>query len=216
VAATGANSYAEDANVANFVKINGFGADDTITVSNALTSAYSFTSTGTDIKISYTTSAGVVNDITLAGVVAAGTFISSEADAEAALGRDFFKNTASTETATSISLDIGTAASVSTVSGAGAAVTFTDNAGANSYVKITNFTSGDVIQVTGAAESLYSFSSSDLDNDGSADDLSISNSNAGSGVVNDIQILNVVSPTAFIFDKASAISAVGFNFITFG
>lgn len=216
VTAAGANSFTEDANVANYVKINGFGADDTITVSNALTSAYSFTSQGTDIRITYTTSAGVVNDITLVGVVSAGTFIGSEADAETALGRDFFKNAASSESSSSTSLDVGTASSTATVSGAGAAVTFTDDATRNSYVKITNFTSGDSIRVTNATEADYSFSSSDLDGDGSADDLSISYSNAGSGVVNDIQILNVVSSSAFVFDKATAVSAVGFNFITFG
>jgi hypothetical protein len=216
VTATGANNFTEDASVANYVKINGFGADDTITVSHALTSAYSFTSVGTDIHISYTTSGGVVNDITLAGVVSSGTFIGSEADAEAALGHDFFKTATVVETSTSKSLDVGTASAVSTVSGAGAAVTFTDDATKNSYVKVTDFTSGDVIHVTGATEADYSFSSSDLDGDGSADDLSISYSNAGSGVVNDIQILNVVSSSAFVFDKATAVSAVGFNFITFG
>jgi len=216
VTATGANSYTDDANVASFVKINGFGADDTITVSNAETSAYSFTSLGTDIQISYTTSAGVVNDITLVGVVSAGTFISSEASAEAALGRDFFKTSVVQESATSTSIDVGTASTTATVSGAGGAITFTDDATKNSFVKITNFTAGDSIRVTGATEDKYSFSSSDLDGDGSADDLSISYSDTGLGVVNDIQILNAVSPSAFIFDKATAVSAVGFNFITFG
>ena len=176
--------------------------------------ATGYASSGTDIHITYTNGSGVVNDITLAGVVAAGTFIGSEADAEAALGHDFFKNAGASESATSISLDVGSATSTSTVSGAGAAVTFTDSATANSYVRITDFTSGDVIQVTGATESQYSFSSSDLDGDGSADDLSITYSNAG--VTNDIQILNVVSTAAIVFDKASAVSAVGFNFITFG
>jgi len=216
VTAAGANSFTEDANVANSVKINGFGSDDTITVSNASTSAYSFTSLGTDLQISYTTSAGVVNDITLAGVIAAGTFIGSEADAEAALGRDFFKTSAPQESASSTSIDVGTASTTATVSGAGAAITFTDDATKNSFVKITNFTAGDSIRVTGATEGQYSFSSSDLDGDGSADDLSISYSDTGLGVVNDIQILNAVSPSAFIFDKATAVSAVGFNFITFG
>ena len=216
VDAAGANSFTEDANVANFVKITNFGSDDTITVSNALTSAYSFTSQGSDIRISYTNASGVVNDITLVGVVSPGTFIGSEADAEAALGRDFFKTTTSSESASTRSLDVGTASATATVSGAGAAVTFTDDATRNSYVKITDFTLGDLIRVTGASEGQYNFSSRDLDDDGSADDLSISYSDAGSGVVNDIQILNVVSPTAFVFDKATAVSAVGFNFITFG
>ena len=99
------------------------------------------------------------------------------------------------------------------MSGAGGAITFTDDATKNSFVKITNFTAGDSIRVTGATEGQYSFSSSDLDGDGSADDLSIVY-NAGSGVVNDIQILNVVSPSDFVFDSASAIKAVGFNSFT--
>ena len=212
VAATGANSFTEDANVANYVKITGFGSDDTITVSNALTSAYSFTSVGTDIKITYTTSGGVVNDITLVGVLSGATFIESEADAEAALGFNFFRNVESSSTS---SLDVGTASSTATVSGANAAVEFTDDATRNSYVRITDFAAGDSIRVTGANEGDYNFSSLDLDGDGSADDLSIT-SNTGSGVVNDIQILNVVSSSAFVLDKASAVSAVGFNFITFG
>ena len=83
-------------------------------------------------------------------------------------------------------------------------------------MKITNFGSDDIIRVTGATEGQYSFTNTDLDNDGQADDLSITFSNPDTGVVNDIQIINAVDPTAFIADKASAISAVGFNFISFG
>lgn len=122
--------------------------------------------------------------------------------------------TALTSSSVTTSIDIGSATSVSSVSGAGANVIFTDDATKNSYVQITNFAAGDTIRVTGATEGDYSFSSSDLDGDGSADDLSITYSNAG--VTNDIQILNAVSPTAFVVDKATAISAVGFNFISFG
>ena len=215
VTAAGANSFTEDANVANYVRLTDFGSDDSITVSNALTSDYNFTSEGTDLRITYNNN-GVVNDITLVGVLLEGTFINSEADAETALGRDFFKNVAPTENATTISLDVGTASASAAVSGANAAVTFTDNAATNSYVKINNFAAGDLIQVIGATEDQYNFTSDDLDGDGSADDLSITSINAESGVVNDIQILNVVSPTDFVLDKASAVSAVGFNFITFG
>lgn len=118
--------------------------------------------------------------------------------------------------AITLSLDVGTASTTATVSGANGSVTFTDDATKNSYVKITNFSSDDVVKVTGATEGQYSFTNIDLDNDGSADDLSITFSNPEAGVVNDIQILNIVSPTAFVGDRASAISAVGFNFISFG
>jgi len=214
IAATAAaDAYKENANVANSVKIVGFGAGDTITVSNASTSAYSFSSVGTDLKISYN-NAGVVNDITLAGVVTAGTFIGSELDAETALGRDFFKDATSGTTGTT-SLDVGTDASRTALSGSTGAVTFSDSASVAGNVRISGFGIDDVIRVTGATASQYSFTSGDFDNDGSADDLSIVY-NAGSGVVNDIQILNVVSPSDFVFDSASAIKAVGFNFITFG
>jgi hypothetical protein len=124
--------------------------------------------------------------------------------------------TALTPSTQTISLDVGTDSSAVTLSGAGAAVIFTDDAAKNSHVKLTDFTSNDLIRVTGASEAQYAFSSGDYDGDGVADDLSISYSNAGLGVVNDIHILNVVSPAAFVSDKASAVSAVGFNFISFG
>lgn len=114
------------------------------------------------------------------------------------------------------SLDVGTSSSTTTVSGANGKVIFTDDATKSSYVKITNFGSDDIIRVTGATEDKYSFTNADLDGDGQADDLSITFSNPDAGVVNDIQIINAVSSTAFIADKASAISAVGFNFISFG
>lgn len=212
-ATSGADAYTESATTANSATITGFGAGDTITVSGAATSAYSFTSQGTDIKITYN-NAGVVNEIVLANVVSSGTFIGSELDAETALGRDFFKD-ASSGTTGSNSLDVGTSTTRVTVSGATGAVTFTDNATVASNVRISNFGIDDLIRVTGATADQYSFSSGDMDNDGSADDLSIVY-NAGSGVINDIQILNVVSPSDFVFDKNSAVLAVGFNFVTFG
>ena len=102
------------------------------------------------------------------------------------------------------------------MSGAGASVIFTDDATKNSFVKIADFGANDLIRISGASEGKYSFSSGDLDGDGAADDLSISFSDPALGVVNDIQILNAVSPSAFVFDKATAVSAVGFNFISFG
>jgi hypothetical protein len=114
------------------------------------------------------------------------------------------------------SLDVGTSSSTATASGANGSVTFTDDAAKSSYVKITNFGSDDIIRVTGANEGQYSFTNADLDGDGQADDLSITFSNPDAGIVNDIQIINAVSPTAFVGDMSTAISAVGFNFISFG
>jgi hypothetical protein len=111
-------------------------------------------------------------------------------------------------------IDIGAASISETISGADGNVIFANDPTKSAFVKITNFGSGDLIRVTGATD--YIFTTGDLDGDGTADDLSISLSNADTGIVNDIYVLNSVSPEAFVFDRASAVSAVGFNFITFG
>jgi hypothetical protein len=103
-----------------------------------------------------------------------------------------------------------------TLSGANASVTFTDNAAQNSYVKLTDFTPGDTIRVTGATASQYTFTLGDYDGDGVADDLRLAYTNTALGTVNDIQILNLISPSAHVTDQASAIAAAGFNFISFG
>jgi phosphoribosyl-AMP cyclohydrolase len=125
-------------------------------------------------------------------------------------------STAISSSSVMTSLDVGTSSSTTTVSGANGKVIFTDDATKSSYVKITNFGSDDIIRVTGATEGQYSFTNADLDGDGQADDLSITFSNPDAGIVNDIQIINAVSSTAFVGDMSTAISAVGFNFISFG
>lgn len=210
-ATSAADSFTEDASVANTARVVGFGAGDTITVSGASASAYSFSSKGTDLEITYN-NAGVVNTIVLANVISAGTYIGSEFDAETALGRDFFKD-ATSENARNTSLDIGDASARVSLSGANGSVTFTESASVGSSVVISNFGIDDLIRVNGPDN--YDYTTGDFDNDGAADDLSIVY-NAGAGVINDIQILNVVSPSDYVFDKNSAVSAVGFNFITFG
>lgn len=115
-----------------------------------------------------------------------------------------------------VSIDAGTAEQSLALSGANGSILFEDDAGRDSFVMITNFSSGDLIRVTGAPEDAYSFSSRDVDGDGVADDLAISYSNPATGAVNDIEILNLVSPSSFVQDRASAILAAGFNFISFG
>jgi hypothetical protein len=46
--------------------------------------------------------------------------------------------------------------------------------------------------------------------------LAISYADPISGAVNDIEILNILSPTSFVQDYSSAVTAVGFNFMSFG
>ena len=216
-ATAGVDAYTDDANVANTVRIVSFNASagDTITVSNASTSDFSFSSVGTDLKISYTTGGGVVNDITLAGVLTANSpLIATEAQAEAALGDDFFRSTAAPAPAGATTLDVGTEASPVNINAGTNAFTFSDDATKGTEVRISNFTADDKIAVTGATASLYSFSSGNFDNGTSGNDLQVSYTTAG-GVVNNIIIYNVVSPDALISSEATAEAAVGFNFITF-
>lgn len=118
--------------------------------------------------------------------------------------------------ATQVSLDVGTTEQSVALSGAGGSVLFEDDASRDSFVVITNFARGDFIRVTGAKADQYSFSSRDLDRDGVADDLAISYADPISGAVNDIEILNILSPTSFVQDYSSAVTAVGFNFMSFG
>jgi hypothetical protein len=115
-----------------------------------------------------------------------------------------------------VSLDVGTSSQSLGLSGAGGAIRFEDDAARDSFVVLTHFSFGDFIAIRGATESQYSFSSRDLDGDGEGDDLAISFSDPVSGAVNDIEILNILSSTAFVQDRASAVAAVGFNFISFG
>jgi hypothetical protein len=118
-----------------------------------------------------------------------------------------------TPSATLTSIDIGTSSASETVSGAAGKVIFTDDPTKNSFVKITNFGTDDRIQLKNGTA--YDFTTGDFDNDGLADDLAISFSNSEIGIINEIYIINSVSPDAFVLDQATAIAAVGFNFITF-
>lgn len=115
-----------------------------------------------------------------------------------------------------VSLDVGTETSVAIVNAQAGNIVFADDARMASNVRIDGFTSGDRIRVTGGTAANYSFSTGDLDGDGVADDLRLVFNNAPAGVINDIRITNVVSPTAFVFDLTSAVTAVGYAFIEFG
>lgn len=227
VAATAeADAFTEDANVANNVRVTGFDvAADTITVSNAVAGDYSFSSTADDIVISYN-NAGIVSEITLVGAVAdASVLVVDEASAETAAGGDFFSIAAAgggggggdpSEGTDTVSADVGTDAERTELDASGAATTFTDNANATTNVQITNFASGDIIQVTNAVAADYNYSSGNLDGGTVANDLEISFTN-GSGVTNSIYLLDVIADSdAFVFDEATAVTAVGFDFINFG
>jgi len=205
-AAGGDIAYTENANIANTVAIDHFTAGDTITVSGASTSAYSFASSGTDITITYNNN-GVVNSITLLGANPNGANINNEASAEALIGSDFFKAAAVVTPPNSQSIDVGTAQQAVTIDASTASLNFTDDAAKGTNVVINGFTADDLISVTGATADDYSFTT-----DGT--DLRISYNNEAAGVVNAIVIHDAVT-AGFVADYASAVAAVGFNFMNF-
>jgi hypothetical protein len=90
-AANAGVTYTENAGVANTTTISNFGSDDRIVVQGATAGSYSFTNTSTDLIISFANN-GVVNSITLAGVVGnPNAVVTTEASAEQLLGFDFFR-----------------------------------------------------------------------------------------------------------------------------
>lgn len=210
--------FTENGNTANTVTLVGFNAaQDVIQVAGVPKAAYSFSSSGSDVLISLN-NAGVVSDIRLQGVLPAGStaLITNEASAEAALGGNFFQvSTAPGGPASTTSADVGTSTPVA-LNGNSGAVTFTDNAASPTNVVISNFTGDDVIRVTGATAGQYAFTSGSFDGGTTGNDLQISFNNTTAGVVNTIVILNVVDPNTLVFNQATAVSALGYNFITFG
>jgi VCBS repeat-containing protein len=217
ISAAGGNfAFTENANVANNARITGFGAGDSITVSNATAATYSFTSVGTDIVIT-ANNAGVASQIVIAGVAAAGSFVTDEASAEASVGFNFFSLAASagtggTAAGTTSSQSIDNGSSLATLNAATGAINFTDDATKETNVVITNFASNDRISVSGASAGNYNFGTGD-----NGRDLIISFTNTQTNAVNSIVLDDaLVGKSAFIFNYQSAAAALGFDFMVFG
>jgi len=217
ISAAGGNfAFTENANVANNARITGFGAGDSITVSNATAATYSFTSVGTDIVIT-ANNAGVASQIVIAGVAAAGSFVTDEASAEASVGFNFFSLAASagtggTAAGTTSSQSIDNGSSLATLNAATGAINFTDDATKETNVVITNFASNDRISVSGASAGNYNFGTGD-----NGRDLVISFTNTQTNAVNSIVLDDaLVGKSAFIFNYQSAAAALGFDFMVFG
>jgi len=103
------------------------------------------------------------------------------------------------------SADIGTATVAGTLDAVSDSFKFTDDATVLNNVVIDNFTANDVIEVTNALETDYSFS-----NNGA--DVTMSFNNAGT--LNQIVLSGVVSATDLVYDQASFEAAIGFDAFT--
>jgi hypothetical protein len=83
--------FTDDADIENFVSISNFDDGDSIQVTNAEVGDYNFSNDGVDVDITYNnTDAGVLNEMTLLGVVDASSLVYDEASFEAAIGFDAF------------------------------------------------------------------------------------------------------------------------------
>lgn len=223
--AAGSNvAFTEDANIANSVLVKNFAAGDTITVSNAALSAYSFTAVGDDVVISYLKGA-ITNEIVLQGVAKTATgVIDSVDDVEALLGAGgagFFKAAPAptpgtgggVNPGTTQSIDVGSiGASVTKDAGTGS-IKFVDTIAVGTDVIIQHFTNDDRIQTNATlASQSYSFSVSTDD----AKDLVIEFNNTDAGVSNVIVLDNVLTGDPFVSNYAEAVSAIGYDFMIFG
>jgi len=214
-ASKAAIAFTENANVANTVRVTGFTKDDTITLSNAQVSSYSFQGIGTDVVMTYN-NGGVVNSITLAGINANGGVISNYNDVKTLVGADFFQVASTPAPTNSQSVDNGSAASPVSYNASASGINYTDNAATETNVKITGFGADDRLTVTGATSSQYSFTTINTDGNGTAD-LVITFNNSAASVVNSITLLEAVSANAFVADYATAQTAMNNpNFMVFG
>jgi hypothetical protein len=83
--------FTDDANIENFVSISNFDDGDSIQVTNAEVGDYNFSNDGVDVDITYNnTDAGVLNEMTLVGVVDSISLVYDEASFETAIGFDAF------------------------------------------------------------------------------------------------------------------------------
>jgi VCBS repeat-containing protein len=228
-AASGNIAYVEDANLANRALIQGFGAGDTITVSNAAVAAYTFardSNAGNDIVITYN-NGGTINEIVLQGAATGSNdTLDTLIAVEALLGAGFFKaaggsggsggtggtggdgGEAFVPTSTIVA---DNASGIQIINVGTGSIKLTDNTGVRSDVILQNFGPDDRI-FTNTTASNYSFAVSADD----PKDLEITYL-TNDGVFNRFVLDEILAgKDVFIDNYASAVAAVGFEFMNFG
>jgi len=88
-AGIGSLDFMDDAAILTHVVINNFTSDDRITISNAQPTSYSFENDCTDVEIAFNNN-GLIDHITLTGVVSSSSLVYDKATFDAALGFDAF------------------------------------------------------------------------------------------------------------------------------
>jgi VCBS repeat-containing protein len=232
LANTATFNFTDDDDVANTVLVRGFGGDDTITFdapfdgsAGGVTFAnIDFDGDGlaNDLAISSNKN-GVVSDIILLDAVDPNLVISSEAQAEAAIGggtENFISGAVPppppppppAQTAASLDQDNdGNLGTYFTIDAGNDGFAFSDDAQTANSVRIINFTSDDrIVFESGSAPT---FANIDADGDGLANDLQIDT--IDNGIVSTIILVDAVDPSAIIFSEAMAENALGFDAFNF-
>ena len=209
VSAAGGNiQFTDNANVANNVRLTNFSVGDTIKVSNANSNTYGFSGVGDDLVITANQD-GVVSSIVISSVVPAGAFIDDLASARAALGFDFFEIATTAAPPQTVTIDNGNVATIFSAGSGG--FSFTDNTRTETNAIIQGFGADDKITVSNGILDEYSFATGDDPND------LVITALTGTGGVNQIVLDDVlIGFDGFVFDYASAVEALGYDFMVFG
>jgi len=136
-------------------------------------------------------------------ITATGTAVSATVDPSETSGGQFDgTDGGTTGDYTIASADQGTVDIPVSLDASGDGFKFTDNASVLGHVEISNFTSDDLIEVSGVSVGDYNFA-----NDG--DDVSITYNN--SGTMNIITLVGVVDSGDLVYDEASFEASIGFD-----
>ena len=212
-AGTDAFCFTTDVRTNTNVGIANFTSNDKIVVSGVGSVAELNFSTGTgagadDLYITYnSTATGTLDIIVIGDVITGSGFVFDYASAVAAVGFDFL----CIEPCTPVSIDVGTVLTSVAFDASTDAFCFLDGANITTNVVISGFTSDDTIDVSGGVTSAdYNFARSFDD----INDLVITYS-TGPDVTNKIILDDVLPDLGFVSSYATAVAAVGFDFMTF-
>ncbi len=204
-----ATRFTDNVSAITNVVIRHFRSDDVIELTGVCRDSYNFSTSfddPRDLVITYNFSGGTNFTSIVLDNVLTGGFVFDYDSAVAAVGHDFLVSTS-----VEVSIDVGTVLSAVNLDAAGSNFCFEDNATATTNVVLQNVTAGDQIMVSGAVASDYNFARSFDD----INDLVITYVDTVSGATNQIVIDDVLLDTGSVSNYASAVSTVGFDFMTF-
>ena len=198
-------TYQDDANLASYARISGFGANDAIAFASAMQNQVAVSSQGSNVMLTVNNN-GVVSSIVLQGVISAGQIVYDVASFNALpVGDIRFNGTEQAQNATLDGLG-GTLTNPATTDASNGSFVFTDDALLPSVVRISGFGANDSLRLTSTSASAVSVSSAG----GNASFIV----NQG-GTISSITLLGVVPSGGIVYDvnsfNALPIGNVQFN-----